>query len=230
MPKKLRSARPSQRKLEEIAIRDAANNLIIAGYFKDKSSKPQSITLFDQAINKKEHVKINTPARSRISEMTSIMESDATKRFAVYWQKGMKVKNKNGRVIIKVDPGKSISEQRLRLLSHTLFHIYLLMKSGRSLPAKSMAPLIELGLSRLTGTKEETTEPNGCTLSPDGYWKECCDKHDVCYDIGGNEDDRWNCDEGLYQCMLDLGVPWIIAETYYRAVRLFGASHFNYHD
>ena len=68
---------------------------------------------------------------------------------------------------------------------------------------------------------------NGCTMSPDFNFKDCCDKHDICYCVGGDDNDRFNCDIELYKCIKKKGHP-VLASIYYSAVRALGSSHFNY--
>lgn len=74
---------------------------------------------------------------------------------------------------------------------------------------------------------------NGCGpgsadwLIPDFCFEECCAIHDACYDHGGNESDRKKCDDSFLECMEEAGPDWL-AEIYYRAVRRFGKSRFNY--
>ncbi len=68
---------------------------------------------------------------------------------------------------------------------------------------------------------------NGCTQSPDFNFKHCCDKHDACYCMGGNEAARLKCDKALRDCIKKAGHR-ILAQIYYKAVRAAGKKHFNY--
>lgn len=85
----------------------------------------------------------------------------------------------------------------------------------------------------LTTFKEKTTKfegggwnANGCTSVPDFNFKKCCDKHDECYCIGGNWVDRWKCDLKFKKCILFKNPA--LACVYYKGVRIFGGSHFNW--
>lgn len=70
--------------------------------------------------------------------------------------------------------------------------------------------------------------PDGCTASPDFNFKKCCDAHDIAYNKGGTERDRLAADIALRICIRKHGHR-VLAGIYYRAVRLFGRNHFNYH-
>ena len=86
---------------------------------------------------------------------------------------------------------------------------------------------------------------NYCTLAPDwlpflGWfgWT-CCKQHDELYEYGGDEAARLYADRLLAKCMNDYAkekgplARWIAKRAgfvYFRAVRRFGRSHFNYWD
>ena len=61
---------------------------------------------------------------------------------------------------------------------------------------------------------------DGCSVSPDGWWSECCAEHDFYYrnDVGVTRDEA---DVYLYQCMNEKGAP-LSAIVYYLFVRKFG--------
>lgn len=52
---------------------------------------------------------------------------------------------------------------------------------------------------------------DGCTLAPDGWWRDACVKHDEKYFYGGSAAD------------IKLGAPSAVANLYYYAVRVGGA-------
>ena len=64
---------------------------------------------------------------------------------------------------------------------------------------------------------------DGCTMSPDLWFGECCEMHDVMYrtgrDMQGRFVSRTHADKLLRKCMQEQGLflPWI----YWIAVRLF---------
>lgn len=73
-------------------------------------------------------------------------------------------------------------------------------------------------------------DPDGCSSSPDGWWKECCDMHDFAYQDGGAlEAERQDADVMLYDCMVRRGAA-NEASIYYTAVRNFGDGAFNWRD
>ena len=64
---------------------------------------------------------------------------------------------------------------------------------------------------------------DGCTASPDLFWKECCEEHDFYYrhpEIAGIS--RKEADKRLRLCMRKKGSGRIISGIYWLAVRLFG--------
>jgi len=74
---------------------------------------------------------------------------------------------------------------------------------------------------------------DGCTASPDLFYRECCDEHDVYYrtgrDLGGEPITRAEADRRLRACMKRAGKTlivgrWLLPWCYYGAVRLFGGA------
>lgn len=74
---------------------------------------------------------------------------------------------------------------------------------------------------------------DGCSSSPDFFYKRCCDDHDIAYRTGKTVDgepiSRAEADKRFYACMRKHGktpvlgkmiLPW----TYWMGVRLFGGS------
>lgn len=74
---------------------------------------------------------------------------------------------------------------------------------------------------------QQRCRENGCTLSPDFDFVDCCNGHDLCYCHGCTEADRLACDEGLRTCIRAAGHP-NLAEIYFRGVRWFGRGFFTY--
>ena len=75
--------------------------------------------------------------------------------------------------------------------------------------------------------------PNGCSLSPDGSWRHCCDEHDLAYYIGGRLRRKLRADWQLAACiarsMRTRGAHWLrrlgaplVGATYLAAVSAFG--------
>lgn len=75
---------------------------------------------------------------------------------------------------------------------------------------------------------------NGCSSSPDLFYRKCCDKHDRQYELGTREDGtpitRSESDAELRGCMMESGKTPIIGKFilpifYWSVVRVFGGSH-----
>ena len=66
---------------------------------------------------------------------------------------------------------------------------------------------------------------DGCSMFPDGMWRECCVEHDKAYWRGGTKEQRKEVDKKLYQCVKAKGYP-IIAKLMYYGVRIGGAPYF----
>lgn len=69
------------------------------------------------------------------------------------------------------------------------------------------------------------------------FFEASCNKHDEGYQEGGDEARRKECDDKFLEAMLrdvmrlpfyKRAVPFFMAHLYYRAVRTFGKSSFNY--
>ncbi|MGB0721009.1 MAG: FAD-binding oxidoreductase [Gammaproteobacteria bacterium] len=74
--------------------------------------------------------------------------------------------------------------------------------------------IVLLGMIPLAVVVADQLKPfttDGCSVFPDGdledntKWMECCMRHDFAYWKGGTFDDRERADEGLKQCVSDLG-------------------------
>jgi hypothetical protein len=76
----------------------------------------------------------------------------------------------------------------------------------------------------------ETCGPGGVGdwLVPDFNMELACEQHDLCYERGGDDEDRLACDQQLYLDMFYMGAPLQLATTYYLAVRAAGWMAFTY--
>jgi len=88
--------------------------------------------------------------------------------------------------------------------------------------------------------------PSGCNAPvnipkypPSEQQDACWVKHDFCYQRGGNEQDRKNCDKEFFDCLSASVVPneifwcgkWVYRKEYIKEfIRLFNASSFRYHN
>ena len=70
----------------------------------------------------------------------------------------------------------------------------------------------------------DPAKSDGCTLAPDGWWRDACVKHDEKYFYGGSAADRKAADQGLRDDMIKLGAPRAVANLYYYGVRMGGAA------
>ncbi len=75
-------------------------------------------------------------------------------------------------------------------------------------------------------------ESDGCTFFPDGndrsstLWLHCCQKHDLLYWVGGSEKARLAADEGLKECVTNVG-EFETANFMYEGVRIGGSPFIN---
>ena len=74
---------------------------------------------------------------------------------------------------------------------------------------------------------------DGCSDSPDFFYKVCCDAHDIAYRTGKDENgipiSRSEADKRLFACMQQAGKTPVIGThilpaIYWAAVRLFGGK------
>lgn len=72
-----------------------------------------------------------------------------------------------------------------------------------------------------------TFKSDGCSLFPDGKYRDCCVEHDQAYFGGGNWRMRWRADQKLFKCVwVKKGFEHkIIAPLMWTGVRL-GGVHF----
>lgn len=88
-------------------------------------------------------------------------------------------------------------------------------------------------LDRLEGPRPPADfECDGCSHSPDfiggADLRPACAIHDFMYGQGGAEKDRMVADYVFYRNLLACGLSRFWANVYFRRVRLFGVSYFNY--
>jgi len=63
---------------------------------------------------------------------------------------------------------------------------------------------------------------DGCSMSPDGDWSDCCVDHDIAYWCGGSRDDRREADRRLASCVVARGHSHGFGECVRLAVRAGG--------
>ena len=101
--------------------------------------------------------------------------------------------------------------------------------TGLSLAEEQQRGLVG-GLKELLGIWALGWVTNGCNFFP---WKtkfeDCCDMHDILYDIGGNEADRRVADQLLAECVAQRTGSLKAATQVFDAVQAWGKSHFRYH-
>src|SRR5262249_53374563 len=88
----------------------------------------------------------------------------------------------------------------------------------------AMIALDAIDLARVHGGRAEfdPAKSDGCTLAPDGWWRQACVDHDRKYFYGGSAADPKRAGQELRDDMIKLGAPKAVAWTYYGAVRLGG--------
>lgn len=59
---------------------------------------------------------------------------------------------------------------------------------------------------------------------------QCCQDHDLCFALGGTEQDFAICNAAFLDCMLRWDVPPHVAESRWLAVRDLGRRSFRWHD
>lgn len=65
---------------------------------------------------------------------------------------------------------------------------------------------------------------DGCSLFPDGNYRECCVAHDKTYFIGGSLKQRRAADKELYRCVRSKGNGKLLASMIWIGVRVGGVS------
>lgn len=76
---------------------------------------------------------------------------------------------------------------------------------------------------RRGGSPEHPFTSDGCSMSPDGDWAECCVEHDIAYWCGGSADDRRAADRRLAACIVARGHSKFLGELVRLGVSLGGA-------
>ena len=74
-------------------------------------------------------------------------------------------------------------------------------------------------------TEPRDFKSDGCSLFPDGNYRECCVQHDRKYFTGGSFKERRAADKQLYKCVRAKGNGKFLASMIYIGVRV-GGVHF----
>ena len=100
-------------------------------------------------------------------------------------------------------------------------------RAGALLSSLTIAFLLVLPVGSQTRTEPPADfTGDGCTLFPDGNYRECCYRHDLDYFRGGTETERHESDKRLYRCVRSMK-GWkneIAAALMLFGVRVFGVS------
>ncbi len=86
----------------------------------------------------------------------------------------------------------------------------LLVVGGNSQPRESAVPA--------------DFKSDGCSLFPDGNYRECCVEHDKAYYVGGSLKERRAADKELYGCVRSKGNSKFLSSIMYIGVRVGGVS------
>ncbi len=75
-------------------------------------------------------------------------------------------------------------------------------------------------------TFPEGFKTDGCTLFPDGDYRDCCVTHDLAYFAGGTGRERRQADNRLFKCVANKKGWWhkIVAPVMWTGVRIGGVS------
>ena len=86
-----------------------------------------------------------------------------------------------------------------------------------------MAPIAGTGQIADTETPADFVS-DGCSLFPDGNYRDCCVAHDKAYYLGGSRKDRRAADKELYSCVISKGNSKFLASMIFVGVRVGGFS------
>ena len=117
---------------------------------------------------------------------------------------------------------KNLLSQHVKLSRLFILSVSFFLFACASTPQKSaeFSPQIELA--------DFTTD--GCSMFPDGtaaqpkLWCQCCVEHDKAYWAGGTEEERYNADIQLKECVLALGQTKT-AKIIWFGVRIGGSAY-----
>jgi hypothetical protein len=65
---------------------------------------------------------------------------------------------------------------------------------------------------------------DGCSMFPDGNYRDCCVEHDKTYFIGGSLKERRAADKELYRCVRSKGNGKLLSSMIWIGVRVGGVS------
>jgi len=159
--------------------------------------------------------------KSRIDTLLQKISGDSCQEAARMFQKEMPV--------AVPEQGQRCFSMVSQLLAH--FVGFIRIQRAGQLAAHSEAVPIAHEAAAASAEPPDPTDPptNGCTASPDFDFVSCCNGHDVCYGIGGTEENRLQCDVSLRDCISGKGHS-ILAFSYFQAVRTFGGNFFSFHS
>lgn len=208
-----------------VTLFDSDGTEVVRGRFRDGQKYPVDLQFFGLTAADIE----NLPGdNSRLLRFRNSTDRPSVQRLANLWKTPSHPRN---------EPLTS----RTELLSQLLYQMFFVLRSGAKLGDVEAADIARrretrrLKLATLAALNPsvaaavEDDNVNGCTWSPDGWWVECCNNHDRCYNRGGTESDRSACDDSFYNCM-QATAGSVIASIYFAAVRRFGSAYFGNPD
>ncbi len=92
----------------------------------------------------------------------------------------------------------------------------------------SLCLLLALSLSAQAAPELKAFSTDGCSLFPDGTfknkdaWCDCCIKHDIAYWQGGTKAQKQQSDLALKRCIIEKTGNTLLAEAMYQGVKLGG--------
>ena len=114
---------------------------------------------------------------------------------------------------------KPARTRQVEIVKKTIFIFFLLCLSASSAFAQTNS-------SSLIEPIPATFKSDGCSLFPDGGYRDCCVTHDYAYYNGGSWTKRWQADKKLFKCVAGKkGFEHkIIAPLMWLGVRVGGVS------
>lgn len=99
------------------------------------------------------------------------------------------------------------------------------MKRSLTAVAIVFASIVAVG-GQTTASVSREFKSDGCSMWPDGNYRQCCVKHDEAYFVGGGRRDRRKADDELYSCVKSQGRRYnkVIAPFMWVGVRIGGVG------
>ena len=89
-----------------------------------------------------------------------------------------------------------------------------------------LALFVTSGVGQVSPARElpSSFKSDGCSMFPDGNYRECCVEHDKAYFFGGSLKQRSAADKELYRCVRSKGNGKFLSRVIWLGVRVGGVS------